>query len=71
MERVDGKAAGDYSFITCQRIGLQMERVPTPYPTRRAVRARRIEMQRLGIEELIIDIHSLHCCLHCCLHCSG
>jgi hypothetical protein len=22
MERVDGKAAGDYSFITCQRIGL-------------------------------------------------
>jgi hypothetical protein len=22
MERVDGKAAGDYGFITCQRIGL-------------------------------------------------
>jgi hypothetical protein len=22
MERVDGKAAGDHGFITCQRIGL-------------------------------------------------
>ena len=22
MERVDGKAAGDYRFITCQRVGL-------------------------------------------------
>jgi hypothetical protein len=22
MKRVDGKAAGDYGFITCQRIGL-------------------------------------------------
>ena len=22
MERVDGKAAGDYGFISCQRIGL-------------------------------------------------
>jgi hypothetical protein len=22
MERVDGKAAGDYGFITCQKVGL-------------------------------------------------
>jgi hypothetical protein len=22
MERVDGKAAGDHGFITCQRVGL-------------------------------------------------
>jgi hypothetical protein len=25
MERVDGKAAGDHAFITCQRIGLADE----------------------------------------------
>jgi hypothetical protein len=39
MERVDGKAAGDHGFITCQRIGLaDRERADTiPYQTRRAV----------------------------------
>ena len=36
MERADGKAAGDEQLYICQRIGL--ERAPTPYQTRRAVR---------------------------------
>jgi hypothetical protein len=39
MERVDGKAAGDYCFILARGSAWQMERVPTPYQTRRAVRA--------------------------------
>ena len=33
------KRRGDYDFVTCRGSGWQMERVPTPYPTRRAVRA--------------------------------
>jgi hypothetical protein len=38
--RVDGKAAGDYSFITLpEGSAWQMEGAPTPYQTRRAVRA--------------------------------
>ena len=33
MERVDGKAAGDHGFITCQRVSAwQMEGAPTPIP---------------------------------------
>jgi hypothetical protein len=39
MERADGKAAGDDGFIPARRSGWQMERAPTPYRTRRAVRA--------------------------------
>jgi hypothetical protein len=40
IERDDGKAAGDYGFITLQRgSAWQMEDAPTPYQTRRAVRA--------------------------------
>jgi hypothetical protein len=40
MERVDGKAAGDYGFITLpEGSAWQMEGAPTPYQTRRAVRA--------------------------------
>jgi hypothetical protein len=40
MERVDGKAAGDYGFITCQRIGLAdgARADAILYQTRRAVR---------------------------------
>jgi hypothetical protein len=37
--RVDGKAAGDYGFITSpEGSAWQMEGAPTPYQTRRAVR---------------------------------
>jgi hypothetical protein len=41
MERVDGKAAEDHGFITCQSIGLaDGERADAIfYQTRRAVRA--------------------------------
>jgi hypothetical protein len=38
MERADGKAAGDDGFIPARGSGWQMERAPTPYQTRRAVR---------------------------------
>jgi hypothetical protein len=40
MERVGGKAAGDHSFINLPEVSAwQMEGAPTPYQTRRAVRA--------------------------------
>ena len=38
MERADGKAAGDDGFIPARGSAEQMERAPTPYQTRRAVR---------------------------------
>jgi hypothetical protein len=39
MERDDGKAAGDYGFITCQRIGLADGERADAIPRGRAVRA--------------------------------
>ena len=38
MERADGKEAGDDGFIPARGSAWQMERAPTPYQTRRAVR---------------------------------
>ena len=39
MKRVDGKAAGDYSFITCKRIGLADGARADAIPNAAAVRA--------------------------------
>jgi hypothetical protein len=39
MERIDRKVVGDYSFRPARGSLWQMERVPTPYQTRRAVKA--------------------------------
>ena len=38
MERADGKAARTTAFMPARGSGWQMERAPTPYQTRRAVR---------------------------------
>jgi hypothetical protein len=39
MERVDGKAVGTTVLCLPEGSAWQMERAPTPYQTRRAVRA--------------------------------